>query len=243
MVVRQPSSLEPFLDREGVALLDRLRVEVMLELHDHFLDRQPICVQERVVVGDAVEAEPDRLRFLAPGAPSPILLHEDLDRPVFPLDVRLDLRAGPAPIWQDLLSRRFDQRVIEHLQGVKLLQATVHRLDRPFEVEAEKLVNLPRHRVLHHEEELAILVAHLLRVHDLVAPEDLHALLEEARVLREAPLLQEPLPSFILHAGREATEERADALELHMSPFRLAGERSVNLRDIVARAQGRFHHP
>lgn len=90
------------------------RGEVLEEVGDHFVDGQPVRVQERVVVADGVETEADVLSLQARRR---VRTHKGLDRTLLAFDLLLDLCPAFSLVGEDLLGGRVNEGIVEQPAG------------------------------------------------------------------------------------------------------------------------------
>jgi len=90
------------------------RGEVLEEVGDHFVDGQPVRVQERVVVADGVETKADVLSLQARRR---VRTHKGLDRSLLAFDLLLDLCPAFSLVGEDLLGGRVNEGIVEQPAG------------------------------------------------------------------------------------------------------------------------------
>eukprot|EP01139_Manchomonas_bermudensis_P010854 Amastigsp_a341308_26.p2 type:complete len:325 gc:universal Amastigsp_a341308_26:491-1465(+) len=205
VVVREPCACVRVLDGEREPLLVRIGREEVLEELDDFDHGVAIAAQVRVVVRNRVDALADVFGL---DARRRVLLDQGLDRPLLLLDLAVDLRARLA-LGKDLHRRGREPRVLQQSLRPQTHKLVVHALDLLEERDAEHLLHLGAERVLQHVDHLAVLCAHALGVHDLVAPSDLKYASQKLRhfLYLKAHCVDDLAPDVDVYARNEAVHD------------------------------------
>eukprot|EP00955_Chlamydomonas_euryale_P024814 261334-Chlamydomonas_euryale.AAC.9 len=129
------------------------------------------------------------------------------------LDITLHLVARP--VAGDNLRRRGpDRRVGQQLQRAGRLERRIHRAHGRDAAEAQQLLHVRVRRVHQQVHEFAVLAAHLVGVHDLVAPPGLKDRLEEGLVVGKVAVAHQFLAAPVVLRDKQARQDRADVLDL-----------------------------
>ncbi|GIX61001.1 exoribonuclease, putative [Babesia caballi] len=236
--VTQPGALAPGGYGEVVLGVAVAGVEVLLQVCDHEVTGPTESAQVGVVVGKRVEAglhllrrhlvlvrctvgagkgarQERKLNAHDPaGLSARVLVDQVADRLLLGRDFPLHL-APRLPLRRDFHRRHTNLGVLQHVETPFLAgQQAEDGFDGGHTVEVQQLLDLRLARVHQKVHQLAVRVADLVRVEDLVAPADLEDVPEELGVLRVVPVAHQPLPVVVIVRHRQTAQDGAHLLDL-----------------------------
>mmetsp|Transcript_4564 Transcript_4564/g.13952 ORF Transcript_4564/g.13952 Transcript_4564/m.13952 type:complete len:387 (+) Transcript_4564:649-1809(+) len=241
MTVCQTCATATCLNGQRSTFIKRLRLPDSFQPGDHLIDRITVEAQVGVIVTDRVE---HRLQLLLADASALITVGDVLDGALLLVDLGLYLVTTLA-VTLDLHGGGTDVLISQHGQCVAFLQKVVHRVDGRDQREAEQILDVRALTVHEQVHELAVLGAHLVRVHDLVAAAQFEERLKELLVVLKVLVLEQLLSGAVVTGHHQAREDGADVLQLGVDARRLAlaVRNDVHLVGVLTHAERSHQQP